>query len=60
MQRALRGQALSLQTEGVGNALIRLINAPLVSRVKEYADASAQTTHCYALYLNPRTRDHPK
>ncbi|QTN26571.1 EAL domain-containing protein [Rhodoferax sp. AJA081-3] len=38
MQRLLRVQALSLQTEGVGNALIRLINAPLESRVKEYAD----------------------
>lgn len=38
MQRLLRVQALSLQTEGLGNALIRLINAPLESRVKEYAD----------------------
>ena len=38
MQRLLRVQALSLQTEGVGNALIRLINAPLQSRVKEYAE----------------------
>ncbi len=38
MQRLLRVQALSLQTEGVGNALIRLINAPLEKRVAEYAD----------------------
>ena len=38
MQRLLRVQALSLQTEGVGNALIRLINAPRASRVAEYAD----------------------
>ena len=38
MQRLLRVQALSLQTEGVGNALIRLINAPRESRVVEYAD----------------------
>ena len=38
MQRLLRVQALSLQTEGVGNALIRLINAPRASRVMEYAD----------------------
>jgi diguanylate cyclase (GGDEF)-like protein len=38
MQRLLRVQALSLQTEGVGNALIRLINAPLENRVAEYAD----------------------
>ncbi|MBI2748187.1 MAG: EAL domain-containing protein [Burkholderiales bacterium] len=38
MQRLLRVQALSLQTEGVGNALIRLINAPRESRVMEYAD----------------------
>jgi len=38
MQRLLRVQALSLQTEGVGNALIRLINAPKESRIKEYAD----------------------
>lgn len=38
MQRLLRVQALSLQTEGVGNALIRLINAPRESRVMEYAE----------------------
>jgi diguanylate cyclase (GGDEF)-like protein len=38
MQRLLRVQALSLQTEGVGHALIRLINAPRESRVLEYAD----------------------
>ena len=38
MQRLLRVQSLTLQTESVGNALIRLINAPLKSRVKEYAD----------------------
>lgn len=42
MQRLLRVQALSLQTEGVGNALIRLINAPLETRVKEYADVDAR------------------
>lgn len=38
MQRLLRVQALSLQTEGVGNSLIRLINAPRENRVAEYAD----------------------
>jgi|GEM_PF-620207 diguanylate cyclase (GGDEF)-like protein len=38
MQRLLRVQALSLQTEGVGNALIRLINAPRENRVMEYAE----------------------
>ncbi len=38
MQRLLRVQALSLQTEGVGNALIRLINAPRENRVVEYKD----------------------
>lgn len=38
MQRLLRVQALSLQTEGVGSALIRLMNAPRENRVKEYAD----------------------
>ncbi len=38
MQRLLRVQALSLQTEGLGNALIRLINAPRAHRVAEYAD----------------------
>jgi diguanylate cyclase (GGDEF)-like protein len=37
MPRLLRVQALSLQTEGVGNALIRLINAPREDRVAEYA-----------------------
>jgi len=38
MQRLLRVQALSLQTEGVGSALIRLMNAPRENRVQEYAD----------------------
>ena len=38
MQRLLRIQALSLQTEGVGSALIRLMNAPRENRVQEYAD----------------------
>lgn len=38
MQRLLRVQALSLQTEGVCNALIRLINAPRENRVVEYKD----------------------
>jgi predicted signal transduction protein with EAL and GGDEF domain len=38
MQRLLRVQALSLQTEGVGSALIRLMNAPRQNRVAEYAD----------------------
>lgn len=38
MQRLLRVQALSLQTEGVGSALIRLMNAPRDNRVKEYTD----------------------
>jgi diguanylate cyclase (GGDEF)-like protein len=38
MQRLLRVQALSLQTEGVGSALIRLMNAPRENRVAEYAD----------------------
>lgn len=38
MQRLLRVQALSLQTEGVGSALSRLMNAPRENRVMEYAD----------------------
>ncbi|MDP3655019.1 MAG: EAL domain-containing protein [Rhodoferax sp.] len=38
MQRLLRVQALSLQTEGVGSALSRLMNAPRENRVLEYAD----------------------
>ena len=38
MQRLLRVQALSLQTEGVGGALVRLMNAPRDNRVMEYAD----------------------
>ena len=38
MQRLLRVQALSLQTEGAGSALIRLMNAPRDNRVLEYAD----------------------
>jgi diguanylate cyclase (GGDEF)-like protein len=38
MQRLLRVQALSLQTEGVGSALVRLMNAPRENRVAEYTD----------------------
>jgi diguanylate cyclase (GGDEF)-like protein len=38
MQRLLRVQALSLQTEGVGSALVRLLNAPRANRVAEYTD----------------------
>jgi len=38
MQRLLRVQALSLQTEGVGGALVRLMNAPRDNRVMEYSD----------------------
>ncbi|MDR7307362.1 EAL domain-containing protein [Rhodoferax saidenbachensis] len=42
MQRLLRVQALSLQTEGVGSALVRLVHAPRADRVKEYADVDAR------------------
>lgn len=35
MQRLLRVQALTLQTEGVGSALVRLVHAPREDRVKE-------------------------
>lgn len=38
MQRLLRVQALSLQTEGVGSALVRLMNAPREHRVMEYTE----------------------
>lgn len=38
MQRLLRVQSLSLQIEGVGGALVRLMNAPRDNRVKEYTD----------------------
>ena len=38
MQRLLRVQSLSLTTEGVGNALLHLMNAPRAQRVPVYAD----------------------
>jgi len=38
MQRLLRVQSLSLTTEGVGNALLHLMNAPRNQRVPVYAD----------------------
>jgi predicted signal transduction protein with EAL and GGDEF domain len=38
MQRLLRVQSLSLTTEGVGNALLHLMNAPRTQRVPVYAD----------------------
>ena len=38
MQRLLRVQALSLYTEGAGNALLRLMNAPREHRVPEYTE----------------------
>ncbi len=36
MQRLLKVQALALETEGVGVALVRLVNAPRGARVTEY------------------------
>lgn len=42
MQRLLRVQALSLQTEGIGSALVRLVHAPRADRVQEYADVDAR------------------
>ncbi len=42
MQRLLRVQALSLQTEGVGGAMVRLMNAPRENRVAEYTDVDAR------------------
>ena len=38
MQRLLRVQSLSLTTEGVGNALLHLMNAPRAQREPVYAD----------------------
>lgn len=38
MQRLLRVQTLSLTTEGAGNALLHLMNAPREQRVPVYAD----------------------
>jgi diguanylate cyclase (GGDEF)-like protein len=38
IQRLLRVQALSLYTEGTGNALLRLMNAPREHRVSEYTE----------------------
>jgi diguanylate cyclase (GGDEF)-like protein len=38
MQRLLRVQSLSLTTEGIGNALLHLMNAPRDQRVPVYAD----------------------
>ncbi|WP_114969775.1 putative bifunctional diguanylate cyclase/phosphodiesterase [Rhodoferax ferrireducens] len=38
MQRLLRVQTLSLYTEGAGNALLRLMNAPREHRVLEYTE----------------------
>lgn len=42
MQRLLRVQALSLQIESAGNALVLLINAPRQNRVTQYADVDAR------------------
>lgn len=38
MQRLLRVQSLSLTTEGIGNALLHLMNTPRPERVPVYAD----------------------
>lgn len=43
MQRLLRVQALSLQAEGVGSALVRLMNAPRKNREAEYTDLDERT-----------------
>ena len=45
MQRLLRVQSLSLQTEGVGGALVRLMNAPRDHRVAEYTEVDARNRH---------------
>ena len=42
MQRLLRVQNLSIQTEGAGSALVRLVHAPRNDRVKEYANVDAR------------------
>ena len=42
MQRLLRVQSLSLQAEGVGSALVRLVHAPRNERVNEYADVDTR------------------
>ncbi len=42
MQRLLRVQALSLQTEGVGNAMLKLINTTRENREALYADVDAR------------------
>ena len=42
MQRLLRVQSLSLQAEGVGSALVRLVHASRKDRVHEYADVDAR------------------
>lgn len=42
VQRLLQVQALSLQTERAGGALVRLLNAPKENRVREYIEIDAR------------------
>ncbi len=55
MQRLLRVQALSLQTEGVGSALVRLMNAPRENRVPEYTDVDERNRRIDGIIDSLRT-----
>jgi len=55
MQRLLRVQALSLQTESVGSALIRLMNAPRENRVAEYTDVDERNRRIEGIIESLRT-----
>jgi diguanylate cyclase (GGDEF)-like protein len=55
MQRLLRVQALSLQTEGVGSALVRLMNAPRKNRELEYTDVDERNRRIDGIIDSLRT-----
>lgn len=56
LQRLTRVQALSLYTEGAGNALLRLMNAPRDQRVAEYTEVDERNRRIDALVQSLQMR----
>lgn len=56
LQRLTRVQALSLYTEGAGNALLRLMNAPREQRVAEYTEVDERNRRIDALVQSLQMR----
>ncbi len=56
LPRLMQVQTLTVYTEGAGNALLRLMNAPRDQRVAEYAEVDERNRRIDGLVLSLRTR----